>query len=176
MTLHREIAGRFNARFGPGSRSVGTGRATVLLGGAAEPVYLPATADRPAVIRYTLDFAASALHEIAHWCLADAAARRRVDYGLGYEPPPRAAAAQARFYAAEVPVQALELLLCRACGVPFNFSADNPGADSGPARRRFEAQVVAAHDVLLSNGTNRRTRAVLAALNPSRGRRETLRS
>lgn len=176
MTLHREIAGRFNARFGPGRRRSGAGRATLLMGGAAEPVYLPGTADRPAVIRYTLDFAASALHEIAHWCLADAAARRRVDYGLGYEPPPRSAAAQARFYAAEVPVQALELLLCRACGVPFNFSADNPGADGGPARRRFEVQVLEAHELLQSVGPNRRTRAVLAALNPVWDRPAALRS
>lgn len=166
MTPHHEIAERFNARFGPGTRRRSAGRATVLLGGAPEPLYLPGAADRPAVIRYTLDFAPSALHEIAHWCLADAAARRRVDYGLWYEPPPRPAAAQARFYAAEVPVQALELLLCRACGVPFNFSADNPGADGGPARRRFEEQVLAAHGTLLAGGPNLRARAVLEALNP----------
>jgi elongation factor P hydroxylase len=161
MTRHAEIAGRFNARFrGHGPRGV------LLIGGAAEPVYLPATRRRPALIRYTRDFAQSALHEIAHWCQANAAARRLVDYGLWYDPPPRTAAAQARFYAAEVPVQALEMLLAHACAVPFHFSADNPGADAGPARQRFEHQVRVACRALVEDGLNLRARAVLTALNP----------
>jgi elongation factor P hydroxylase len=161
MTRHAEIAGRFNARF----RRQGP-RGTILIGGAPEPVYLPATRQRPALIRYTRDFAQSALHEIAHWCLADAAARRQVDYGLWYQPPPRSAAAQDRFYAAEVPVQALEMLLARACAVPFHFSADNPGADGGPARQRFERRVREACGAILENGLSLRAQAVLTALNP----------
>lgn len=161
MTRHSEIARRFNARFrGHGPRG------TVLMGGAAEPVYLPATRRRPALIRYTRDFAQSALHEIAHWCLADAAARRLVDYGLWYDPPPRTAAVQERFYAAEVPVQALEMLLARVCAVPFHFSADNPGADGGAARQRFERRVQGAYRALLEEGVNLRARAVLTALDP----------
>lgn len=130
----RQIAGRFNARFG---RAAGT----LLLGGAPEPLYRPGGRGRPATIRYTRDYARSALHEIAHWLLASPAARGRVDYGLWYLPPPRRAADQARFYAAEVPVQALEMLLSQAAGVAFRFSADNPGGDDGRARQRFEAQV-----------------------------------
>ncbi len=130
----RQIAGRFNARFG---RRAGT----MLLGGAPEPLYLPGDGRRPALIRYTRDHAASALHEIAHWCLAGDRRRRLVDYGFWYRPPPRSAAEQARFYAAEVPVQALEMALAAACGVPFHFSADNPGDDGGAARRQFEKRV-----------------------------------
>src|SRR5690606_7554289 len=77
----------------------------------------------------------------AHWLLAAPGRRRRVDYGLWYLPPPRSAADQARFYAAEVPVQALEMLLTAACGRQFHFSADNPGADGGCARQAFETAV-----------------------------------
>lgn len=156
---HRVLAGRFNARFG---RPAGV----LLIGGAAEPLYRPPREGRPARIHYAHDHARSVLHEIAHWCLADAGARRREDYGLIYEPPPRCPRAQARFYAAEAPVQALELLLARACGVDFRFSADNPGADDGPARQAFEQQVLARSQVLLETGPGPCATAVLNALNP----------
>lgn len=156
---HRVLAGRFNARFG---RRAGV----LLIGGAAEPLYRPSRGGRPARIHYAHDHVRSVLHEIAHWCLADVEARRREDYGLIYEPPPRCARAQARFYAAEVPVQALELLLARACGVDFRFSADNPGADDGPDRRAFERRVLARCRVLQETGPGPCATAVLNALNP----------
>jgi elongation factor P hydroxylase len=133
-TDHRRIAGLFNARIG---RPMGT----LLIGGATEPLYLPAARRRPALIRYTRDYARSALHEIAHWLLASVRGRRQVDYGMWYQAPPRSDADQARFYAAEVPVQALEMALSHSCGVEFRFSADNPGADDGCQRLAFEAAV-----------------------------------
>jgi hypothetical protein len=104
-------------------------------------LYLPACRRRPALIRYTRDYACSALHEVAHWCLADPSSRHQVDYGFWYQPPPRNPEDQRRFYAAEAPVQALEMLLTGACGLVFHFSADNPGADGGAARHAFEARV-----------------------------------
>lgn len=131
---HREIAGRFNARLGRRFR-------TLLVGGAEEPLYLPPAGRRPALIRYTRDYPRSALHEIAHWCLAGSHRRAQVDYGLWYLPPPRSERDQAQFYAAEVPVQGLEMVLAAVCGLTFHFSADNPGADGGPARRSFEQRV-----------------------------------
>lgn len=161
---HREIAGRFNGRFG---RRAGV----LLLGGAPEPLYLPSSANRPALIRYTRDHAQSALHEIAHWLLAGPTRRQLVDYGFWYQPPPRSPADQARFYRAEVPVQALEMLLARAAGWPFHFSADNPGADGGGARAAFEARVGQRFDrlygeALCGDSTGEVTLA-LDALNPS---------
>lgn len=147
---HRQVAGRFNACFG-GHCGLGLPR-TLLVGGAAEPLYLPPADARPAVIRYAHDYATSALHEIAHWCLATPAERRLVDYGLSYRPPPRAPAEQALFYAAEVPVQALEMLLAAAAGVTFHFSADNPGVDDDPARAEFEHRVRIACRRLLEVG------------------------
>jgi len=156
---HVTLAGLFNARLG---RHLGV----VLIGGGAEPVYLPATAARPAWIRYARDHAASVLHELAHWCHASPAARRREDYGLAYQPPPRDRAAQRRFYAAEVPVQALEKLLCEAVGLPFRCSDDNPGAALGPDRGEFEARVKGACRALRRQGPDATTRAVLNALSP----------
>lgn len=112
------IAGCFNANF----------RRThnvQLVGGAKEPLYLAAVGHRPATIRYTRDYERSALHEIAHWCVAGAARCRQMDYGYWYSPPPRTVAAQQAFCAAEVAVQALEKCFSKACGVRFAVSLDN---------------------------------------------------
>ncbi len=158
---HAAISGRFNAWFG-NLRP----RPTLLIGGAEEPVYLPARGSRPALIRYAYDYPRSALHELAHWCLAGSRARALEDYGLWYQPPPRSVAEQARFYAAEVPVQALEMLLSRACGIEFRFSADNPGADYGPDREAFERKVAACCSRLLRYGPGADAERVLDLLNP----------
>ena len=40
-----------------------------MVGGAAEPLYLPDRGTRTAELHYREDFAASALHEAAHWCI-----------------------------------------------------------------------------------------------------------
>jgi elongation factor P hydroxylase len=152
-----EIAARFNARF---TREAGV----VLIGGAPEPVYLPGSALRPAIIRYTRDYAQSALHEIAHWCLASEARRALPDYGMWYQPPPRSARDQARFYAVEVPVQALEMLLAEASGVPFRFSTDNPGIDDPAAEADFAARVRLARDALRSEGPRGAAAGALRAL------------
>jgi elongation factor P hydroxylase len=154
---HAAIAARFNARF---AREA----ATVLVGGAAEPLYLPGSAHRPAIIRYTRDHAQSALHEIAHWCLASPSRYARVDYGLWYLPPPRSPRDQARFYAAEVPVQALEMVLADACGLPFHFSVDNPGVDDPAAEAEFAAAVRQSCEVLRRQGLGARAAAAHQAL------------
>ena len=85
----RQIAGCFNARFGRCYQ-------VRLIGGAQEPLYLPAAGVDRAIIRYTRDYARSALHELAHWCLAGVRRRGRVDYGYWYQPPPRSPDQQQR--------------------------------------------------------------------------------
>jgi len=131
-----QIAGCFN-------RGPGRWHGARLVGGAREPLYEPGSAGHPAIIRYTRDYAASALHELAHWCIAGADRRRQVDYGYWYEPPPRTACQQAAFMQVEVPVQALEARLCAACGVPFRVSMDDLEG-SGSARQAL-AESVRAH-------------------------------
>lgn len=155
---HDEIARRFNAALARSCR-------TVIIGGASEPLYRPPTGNRPAIIRYTRDYAQSALHEIAHWCVAGPGRRSRVDYGYWYQPPPRSAAAQARFEAAEVPIQGLELLLALVSGVRFHVSADNPGAAEEDLPG-LEGRIVASARRRLGRPFGTRTAAVLGALNP----------
>jgi len=98
-----------------------------LQGGGHEPDYLPGDEQSLAVIVAREDFAASALHEAAHWCVASRKRRALPDYGYTYLPPPRSRAEQAIFFAAEERVQAVEWYLARRAGVEFRASADDPG-------------------------------------------------
>ena len=59
---------------------------TVLEGGANEPYYRPGS---PNVIYFSEYFVRSALHEVAHWCVAGAARRGLPDYGYWYSPDGR---------------------------------------------------------------------------------------
>ena len=133
----REIAGCFNV-------SLGRRHRVRLLGGATEPFYLPGAPDRCgwALIRYTRDFAASALHELAHWCIAGQRRRRLPDYGYWYHPPPRDPAVRDAFAAVEVPVQALESVFADACGLEFRVSIDDLSGTPDFARS-FERRVAA---------------------------------
>jgi len=150
---HIEIARRFNG-------AVGRRHDTVLIGGADEPLYKPAAHGRPAEIHYTRDYAQSALHEIAHWCIAGPERRRLLDYGYWYDPPPRVGRAREQFFAVESRVQGLELLFAMAAGVRFHVSVDDPGSDPGD----FEARVRRAARAWLAAELPARTTAVFAAL------------
>lgn len=108
---------------------------TRLVGGHEEPYYRPAD-DAPGSvhqIEFTRDYAASALHEAAHWCVAGAERRRQPDYGYWYAPDGRSAAQQVEFERVEVKPQALEWIFSVACGLHFRVSADNLDAGLGPS-------------------------------------------
>ena len=127
---------------------------TVLEGGADEPVYRPGNPHR---ICYTRDYFRSALHEIAHWCVAGPARRQQEDYGYWYAPDGRNAEQQAEFTRVEVLPQAYEALFCAACGHPFRVSLDNLDGEAGD-ERVFAMKV---HDKalsLLENGLSERPR------------------
>jgi hypothetical protein len=144
--------------------------ATILVGGGSEPVYLP-SADperEPHRIVYREDYFASALHEIAHWCLAGAERRKLEDYGYWYRPDGRNAEEQAEFERAEARPQAIEWIFSDACGFPFHLSADNLAAALGPTRR-FEDSVRQAKAELLEQGLPERAARFLAALRAARG-------
>ena len=99
---------------------------TRLVRGFDEPVYLPATADclNHRVI-FAHGFFSSALHEIAHWCLAGEQRRQQIDYGYWYAPDGRSVQQQRDFEVVEVKPQALEWILSKSCGHRFRISADN---------------------------------------------------
>ncbi|MBE9537941.1 MAG: elongation factor P hydroxylase [Proteobacteria bacterium] len=99
---------------------------TRLSGGYAEPLYLPAEkTGQMNVLRYREDFFASALHEVAHWCIAGSTRRLQTDFGYWYAPDGRNVAQQQAFENVEYKPQALEWFFARACGHNFRISADN---------------------------------------------------
>lgn len=139
--------------------------ATLLEGGAPEPLYLP-SADpdlRPHRILYREDYFASALHEVAHWCLAGSDRRKLEDYGYWYRPDGRSAEDQAEFERAEARPQAIEWIFSEACGFAFHLSADNLAGALGPSGR-FEDAVRRARDAFLAEGLPERAEMFRSAL------------
>ena len=139
---------------------------TVLVGGASEPVYLPG---HPHQICYSHDYFRSALHEIAHWCVAGAARRQREDYGYWYAPDGRSADQQAEFAQVEVYPQALEALFCAACGHDFRVSLDNLNGDGGD-EVAFALKVKAKAERLLAEGLAERPARWCEVLKAAYGR------
>lgn len=117
---------------------------TRLVGGAEEPLYLPADGSSPARIIFTKDYFASALHEVAHWCVAGEQRRALQDYGYWYAPDGRDMAQQAEFERVEIKPQALEWIFSAACGVRFRVSADNLASGFGPSAHFKEGIAVQA--------------------------------
>lgn len=128
---------------------------TLLVGGAEEPVYLPAQGQSPATITYTRDYFRSALHEIAHWCVAGSVRRQLPDFGYWYAADGRDARQQAEFQQVEIKPQALELLFCAASRHPFRVSLDNLHGETGEAGGFEEAVLRRAHELVQSGVTGR---------------------
>ena len=99
---------------------------TRLVRGGAEPVYLPASKDcHYHQVVFAHGFFSSALHEVAHWCLAGRERRLQLDYGYWYAPDGRDQQQQIEFEHVEIKPQALEWILSRSCGKRFRVSTDN---------------------------------------------------
>lgn len=136
---------------------------TVLMGGAAEPYYLPADADaHQHRIVYREDFVSSSLHEIAHWLVAGPERRLLPDWGYWYAPDGRDAAQQQQFEHVEVKPQALEWLLHISCGLPFRVSLDNLGENAGDGAV-FKDRVFAQMCMNLQQGVNDRCSSLCTA-------------
>lgn len=117
--LPQQLISVFNQLFKPSEN-------TELIGGASEPLYLPWAKSREyAQVIFTQDYCSSALHEIAHWCIAGQARRTQVDYGYWYAPEGRDSQQQQEFYKVEIKPQALEWIFSNACGQRFQISCDN---------------------------------------------------
>jgi len=126
---------------------------TILIGNGEEPVYLPMDESSPFHrIVFTRDYFASALHEIAHWCLAGKERRTKIDYGYWYYPEGRSAQEQQLFEQAEVRPQALECLFSQAAGYRFIVSQDNFTAAPNYSASTFEISVVEQAQRFLEEG------------------------
>jgi elongation factor P hydroxylase len=119
---------------------------TILSGGFSEPLYKAARRPHDLhEIRYREDFSSSALHEIAHWCLAGSLRRKQDDYGYWYKTD-RCKDQQVRFEQVEAKPQGLEWILSVAAGVEFRVSCDNFDIESPDItllRRRVRQQAQA---------------------------------
>lgn len=112
---------------------------------------------------FTRDYFASALHEIAHWCLAGAERRQKVDYGYWYAPDGRDAKQQAAFEKVEIKPQAIEWAFSIACKKPFKISNDNlslDNYDSSGFSEKVHQQLLA----YIENGFPSRAEQFLTAL------------
>ena len=109
-TFNRLFAARHNTR---------------LCGGAHEPYYQTSCRESELhEISFRHDYASSALHEIAHWCISGKCRRQQDDYGYWYMKA-RGAMQQAAFELVESGPQALEWIFSVAAGVDFRVSCDN---------------------------------------------------
>ncbi|WKE64169.1 elongation factor P hydroxylase [Gallaecimonas kandeliae] len=126
---------------------------TELVRGDDEPIYLPADGEHPHHrVVFAHGYYASALHEIAHWCLAGDQRRELVDYGYWYCPDGRDNAQQKAFEEVEVKPQAIEWGLCAAAGFRFNVSTDNLNGSAEPDRQGFQQKVHAQVLAYLEHG------------------------
>ena len=125
---------------------------TRLIRGGDEPVYLPAngqTAYHQVVFAH--GYFSSALHEIAHWCIAGEQRRLLEDYGYWYCPDGRDSEQQREFEQVEVKPQAIEWAMTIAANRRFQVSTDNlNGAE--PDRVGFTARVREQLITFLHNG------------------------
>lgn len=156
---YKQLVELFDAAFSPDFE-------TRLVGGQQEPLYQPAVKETFSVIYFRENYPSSALHEVAHWCIASRARREQVDYGYWYEPDGRSEQQQREFEKVEVNPQALEWIFSLAAGIRFNISVDNLRANVQQSEAFTESvarQAQAYIRVGLPDRANRYYRALLAA-------------
>ncbi|HVL02745.1 MAG TPA: elongation factor P hydroxylase [Dongiaceae bacterium] len=115
---------------------------TRLVRGEHEPIYLPADDDIPYHrIVFAHGFFTSALHEVAHWCVAGPQRRLQVDFGYWYAPDGRSREQQQVFEQLEIKPQALEWIFNVAVGHRFRVSTDNLSGDGSFDPEGFKCNV-----------------------------------
>ena len=137
---------------------------TILVKGDDEPIYLPADASNPKHrIVFAHGYYASALHEIAHWCIAGKVRRLQEDYGYWYCPDGRNAQQQSDFESVEVKPQAIEWAFSVAANKAFRVSTDNLNG-AQPNRQAFTAKVKQQVEHYFAVGFPPRAQAFIDAL------------
>ena len=125
---------------------------TRLIGGYREPFYKAPVEGMPAEIRFTCDYERSALHELAHWCIAGEQRRKLDDFGYWYEPDGRTLSQQHLFFNVEIRPQAIEKHFCDALEIYFEVSADNLGNFPQKQLNQFSQRVYTQYTRYLVSG------------------------
>ena len=138
---------------------------TQLVKGEDEPLYAPIsdTCEHHRII-FAHGFFASALHEVAHWCLAGASRRLLEDFGYWYIPDGRDQAQQLKFEQVEIKPQAIEWAFCVAVGKKFDVSVDNLSGTGNTDRVAFKQAVYQQVEIYLSSDFPRDAQIYIAAL------------
>ena len=100
---------------------------TKIIGGFDEPFYKVHTEQQPAQIQFSHDYIRSALHELAHWCVAGFERRKLDDYGYWYAADGRNQQQQNEFFKVEIKPQTIEWAFSIVLGIHFEASVDNLG-------------------------------------------------
>ena len=146
---------------------------TCLKTGAEEPYYKAAEEQTAAVIFSREDYFSSALHEIAHWCIAGVERRKLNDFGYWYRPEGRSHTEQIEFELVEIKPQAIEWILSQACKHPFHLSADNLSQDID-ASKEFKTNVENQVKAYQVKGLPLRAELLLKQLNLEFGNNEIM--
>ncbi len=147
---------------------------TVLIGGFSEPFYQAAMENQQAQIQFSHDYFRSALHELAHWCVAGEERRKLDDYGYWYAPDGRTQEQQELFFSCEVVPQAFEWALSLACEVKFEVSVDNL-SNTTTGAEEFKRAVYEKLRSYLKSGFPARTEGLLQLIYQARiGKAESL--
>jgi len=144
---------------------------TCLKGGGEEPLYKPAGKGDYACITFTRDYFSSALHEVAHWCVAGSERRKLEDYGYWYAADGRSAEQQVKFESVEIVPQAIEWMFSVAAGVSFRVSVDNLSAQM-QASPEFRRKIWQQAREFCQSGLPERAYAFTAALTAAFSKRE----
>jgi elongation factor P hydroxylase len=139
---------------------------TVLKGGYNEPFYQACTESKAAEIQFTKNYIRSAIHELAHWCVAGVERRKLDDYGYWYAEDGRSQQQQDEFFKVEVKPQTIEWAFSIVAGIKFEVSVDNL-TTSVEGVDEFKTNVTLLMREYLNNGFPMRVTQILKILSKS---------
>ncbi|VAW33628.1 Translation elongation factor P Lys34 hydroxylase [hydrothermal vent metagenome] len=136
---------------------------TKIVGGFHEPFYQAGKDDKQAEIQFSHDYIRSALHELAHWCVAGVERRNIDDFGYWYAADGRSQKQQDEFFKLEIVPQAIEWAFSIVCGVRFEASVDNLN-NQVAGIEEFKHNLLNQLQLYLQYGFRKRTTAIINLL------------
>ena len=141
---------------------------TTIVGGFDEPFYKTFVSEQAAQIQFSHDYIRSALHELAHWCVAGKERRKLDDFGYWYAADGRNQQQQNEFFQVEIKPQAIEWAYSIVLGINFEASVDNLGTQVQGVDE-FNDNLKKQLKQYVTNGFPKRTQEILALFSKYRG-------